>query len=56
MIYSTPMDTIQATFDEFNKPDDHIAKCVTNLYRKKRRSIFSLELVEYQLEQPMANV
>jgi hypothetical protein len=26
MTYATPMDTIHATFDEHNKPDDHIAK------------------------------
>jgi hypothetical protein len=26
MMYSTPMDTIQVEFDEYNKPNDHLVR------------------------------
>jgi len=35
-MYSTPMDNIQAEFDEHNKPDDYLAKYVYLLKRKKK--------------------
>ncbi len=40
MMYSTPMDNIQAEFDEHNKPDDYLAKYVYLL--KKKKKIFIL--------------
>ncbi len=41
MMYSTPMDTIHAQFDEHNKPDDHLAKYVyQNPEALERKFIF----------------
>ncbi len=49
-MYSTPMDTIHAEFDESIKPDDYLAQYVfqnSNVYLLKDDF---LERVEYQLE------
>jgi hypothetical protein len=50
-MYSTPMDNIQAQFDEHNKPDDHLAKYVSlskgDFYEKH----FILERVVFPHEQ-----